>query len=97
MLDDQTQNRETLMVSEAAQRLGLSIRATRRAIASGEIPEIRIGRRLLVLRAPFERMLLATSSKGSAEAASADATPESASRPMVQGDTDCYTGKGCQM
>lgn len=48
----------TLRLAEAAQRLGISIARIRRAAAIGQIPAIRIGRTWLVLRAPFERMLL---------------------------------------
>jgi excisionase family DNA binding protein len=47
----------TLSIVEAAQRVGLSVKATRNAAKSGEIPAIRIGRRLLVLREPLEAML----------------------------------------
>jgi excisionase family DNA binding protein len=50
-------DRGTLSLDEAAKRLGLSVRAVRRAIATGEIQAIRIGRRWLVLRSPLEQML----------------------------------------
>jgi excisionase family DNA binding protein len=49
--------RETLTIDEASQRLGVSVKVTRKAAKAGEIPAIRIGRRLLVLRAPFEELL----------------------------------------
>jgi excisionase family DNA binding protein len=51
--------RDTLSIAEVAKRLGLSPRATRKAVVRGEVPAIRIGRRLLVLRAPFEELLQA--------------------------------------
>lgn len=50
--------RGTLSLAEAAQRLGLTVRATRNAARAGEIPAVRIGRRWLVLRGPLEAMLL---------------------------------------
>lgn len=48
---------ETLSVPEAAQRLGVSVKTLHRAIGRGEIPVVRIGRRALVLRRPFDEML----------------------------------------
>jgi excisionase family DNA binding protein len=44
--------------------LGLGVRATRRAIRAGKIQAIRVGRRWLVLREPFEKMLRGAGSKG---------------------------------
>jgi excisionase family DNA binding protein len=44
-------------VPEAARRLGLSEKTVHRAIRRGEITAIRIGRRSLVLREPFEELL----------------------------------------
>lgn len=51
---------ETIGIAEAARRLGLTPKATRRAALSGEIPAIKIGRRWLVLREPFEGLLRPT-------------------------------------
>lgn len=48
---------ETLGIEEAARRLGLTPKATRRAAISGEIPAIKIGRRWLILREPFDGLL----------------------------------------
>ena len=48
---------ETLSVPEAAQRLGVSVKTLHRAIARREIPVVKIGRRALVLRRPFDEML----------------------------------------
>lgn len=44
-------------VPEAAQRIGLSKASAYAAIKRGEIPSIRIGRRLVVPRDAFDRML----------------------------------------
>ena len=48
---------ETIEVPEAARRLGISRALAYRAAAHGELPVIRIGGRILVLRAPFEKLL----------------------------------------
>jgi excisionase family DNA binding protein len=50
-------DRETITLSEAAKRLGIGRNQAYMAAAKGEIPTIRIGRRWLVPRAPFERLL----------------------------------------
>lgn len=52
-----TSDRETVTIEEAATRLGVSVRGAYRAAKSGQLPTIRIGRRLLVPRAALERML----------------------------------------
>jgi excisionase family DNA binding protein len=49
--------RLTYTVLEAARLLGISRGAAYEGVASGEIPSIRIGRRLLVPRAAFNRLL----------------------------------------
>ena len=49
--------RRTYTVEEAARRLGLSRNGAYEAVKRGEIPSIRIGRRVLVPRAAFEHML----------------------------------------
>lgn len=46
-----------LTVPEAGARLGLGRSAAYSAAKRGELPVIRIGGRILVLRAPFERLL----------------------------------------
>jgi excisionase family DNA binding protein len=51
------QRAETISIREAAERLGLSVWATRRAAASGDIPAIRVNARWRVLKAPFEQLL----------------------------------------
>jgi excisionase family DNA binding protein len=47
----------TLSVSETAKLLGVSRNGAYEAIAKGELPSIRVGRRLLVPRVALERML----------------------------------------
>jgi excisionase family DNA binding protein len=54
MADDQ---RLTYEVSEAGRILGLSRQGAYKAVAAGEIPAIRIGRRLLVPKAALHRMI----------------------------------------
>jgi excisionase family DNA binding protein len=49
--------RETVRVDEAAQILGISRSTAYEAVRRGELPVIRIGRRLVVPRAALERML----------------------------------------
>lgn len=49
--------RRTLTVDEAAEILGISRGSAYEAVRQGEIPTIRIGRRILVLAPAFERML----------------------------------------
>ena len=49
--------RLTITVDEAAARLGLSRNGAYEAVRRGEIPSLRIGRRVLVPRAALERML----------------------------------------
>lgn len=47
----------TLTVEEAAQALGISRTLAYEAARTGELPTVRIGRRLLVPRAALERFL----------------------------------------
>ncbi len=47
----------TISVEAAAKRLGIGRNQGYAAAARGEIPSLRIGKRVLVLREPFERML----------------------------------------
>jgi excisionase family DNA binding protein len=48
--------RRTIGVEEAGNRLGISRNSAYEAAKRGEIPTIKIGRRLLVPEAAFERM-----------------------------------------
>jgi excisionase family DNA binding protein len=50
-------NRETVGVAEAAEQLGVSRRSAYKAAHSGELPCIKIGKRLLVPRRALERLL----------------------------------------
>lgn len=52
-----TVERRTLTVEEAARYLGIGRSAAYAAARSGELPTVRIGRRLLVPRHALERML----------------------------------------
>jgi excisionase family DNA binding protein len=51
------QRRMTLTVEETAQRLGIGRNQAYEAIRRGEIPVVRIGKRLLIPEAALERML----------------------------------------
>jgi excisionase family DNA binding protein len=46
-----------MSIDEAARRLGVGKNQAYQAARYGQIPVIRIGKRILVLRKPFERML----------------------------------------
>jgi excisionase family DNA binding protein len=52
-----TLTRDTLTVAEAGKRLGISRNVAYDCVARGEIPAIRLGKRLLVPRLAFERLL----------------------------------------
>jgi excisionase family DNA binding protein len=54
---DRPVQRLTLTVEEAAETLGISRAFAYEAVASGDIPCIRIGRRILVPKAALEKML----------------------------------------
>lgn len=49
--------RETLTIAETAKLLGISLKSAYRAAEKGAIPTIRIGGRILVLKAILEHML----------------------------------------
>ena len=49
--------RQTLTIEEAAAVLGIGRNSAYQAVASGQLPVIRIGRRLLVPRPALERLL----------------------------------------
>jgi excisionase family DNA binding protein len=55
-MENQTE-RMTLTIPEAAKALGIGRNAGYEAARCGDIPTIRIGKRLLVPRAALERML----------------------------------------
>ncbi len=50
-------NVATVPVKSAAKEAGVSPTAMYEACARGEVPSIKIGRRVLVLRGPFDKML----------------------------------------
>ena len=54
--------RATMTIPEAADLLGLSESATYEAAARGEIPAVKIGRRVLVIRDPLMALLSGSSS-----------------------------------
>ncbi len=47
----------TITVEEAAERLGVSLTLAYKAAKTGQLPVVRVGRRMLVPLAAFERML----------------------------------------
>ena len=49
--------RLTVTVEEAAKILGIGRNSTYQAVARGDIPAIRVGRRLLIPRVQIERLL----------------------------------------
>jgi excisionase family DNA binding protein len=51
------EGRSTMSVEEAGRRLGVSRNSAYEAAGRGEIPTIRIGRRMLVPLVAFERLL----------------------------------------
>lgn len=51
------QQRATYTIEEVMKKTGLGRNATYQAIARGEIPHVRFGKRILVLAAPLNRML----------------------------------------
>lgn len=61
------EKRLTLTVEEAAEKLGLSRAFGFETVRRGEIPSIRVGRRIVVPRAALERMLDAPSRDASEE------------------------------
>ncbi|RWN28896.1 helix-turn-helix domain-containing protein [Mesorhizobium sp.] len=56
-MTDQQPIRATITIVEAAHRLGIGRNQAYEAAKRGEIPSIKIGKRLLVPKAALERML----------------------------------------
>lgn len=56
-MSDQSSERMTISVPEAARRIGISPASAYVAAAKGEIPTIKVGGRILVLRNQLDRML----------------------------------------
>ena len=63
IMDDLPQNRPVYTVMETAVLLGLGRNSTYEAITRGQIPSIRVGRRVLVPRAALEHMLAAANGR----------------------------------
>jgi len=59
------QNRErlTLTVKETAQLLGLSRNSTYQGILTGEIPHLKVGKRILIPRVALEKLLAEAGNK----------------------------------
>jgi excisionase family DNA binding protein len=57
MRDDRQQRRLTMTVTEAAERLGVSRNHAYEAAKRGEIPIVKIGRRMLVPTVALDRLL----------------------------------------
>ena len=55
-MDDLTDS-AVLTVDETAKKLRISRNSTYKAIAEGQIPAIRVGKRILVLRKPLTKIL----------------------------------------
>ena len=49
--------RKTLTVEEAAEQIGISRNAAYDAVRNGEIPHLRVGRRIVIPKTAFERWL----------------------------------------
>ena len=56
-MSEQFQERLTITVPEASRRLGISQAAGYNAAKKGELPAIRVGGRVLILKAQFEAMI----------------------------------------
>lgn len=56
-MTSQDSERLTVTVEEAAELLGIGRNSAYAAVDRGELPSVRIGRRLLIPRAALERML----------------------------------------
>lgn len=57
MITSPSKERQTLTVEEAAALLGIGRNSAYQAVARGELPAVRLGRRLLIPRAALERRL----------------------------------------
>ncbi len=62
----QLPDRLTITIAEAAQQLGIGRNSAYEAAHSGEIPTVRIGRRLVVPKAALEKMLTGDDGRGAA-------------------------------
>jgi excisionase family DNA binding protein len=55
--EPQHADNDAFPLSEAAARLGISLRAARNAARKGDLPALRIGRRFFILRKRFEELI----------------------------------------
>jgi excisionase family DNA binding protein len=74
MHGDEQPERLTYSVEEAAIALGLSRAGCYEAVARGEVPHLRIGRRILIPRSALQR-LVDSAGRTSAEAREGGVTP----------------------
>jgi excisionase family DNA binding protein len=74
-------DRATLTVEEAALLIGIGRSTAYDAINRGELPHVRIGRRVLVLRQPLLEMLCATETRNPADPPNHDASPNESKTP----------------
>ena len=58
MVKDKAVNRATITIEEAAKRLGIGRNQAYAAASKGQIPTIRIGKRILVPVAALDRLLM---------------------------------------
>jgi excisionase family DNA binding protein len=58
VLDERWDGKSTFTVTEAGEIVGLSRASAYNAAKSGELPTVRIGKRLVVARAALEAMLM---------------------------------------
>lgn len=65
-MTSETDERHTLTVDETAERLGISRNGAYDAIRRGELPALRLGRRLVVPRAALDRLLAGAPERGAA-------------------------------
>ena len=75
----------TMSVEQAGELLGISRRSAYRAVQAGQIPSIRLGRRLLVPTARLLRMLGLTETNGTTDPRSNGHSSDAADEPK---DTD---------
>ncbi len=98
-ISTQTAQPATCSVPEAGQALGISRQSAYQAARTGELPTVKIGRRLLVPRAALDRMLgiendpsTALALAGALRADLADVFPETSEGPAGNGTSAKLAG-----